>query len=80
MQVLTQFAIMSHGNITGNFIFQMIMEQDDEVEEKQELLQQLNQTVITLSFPPFNPKQQQMYNAGWAHILPTQFPQLSLEI
>lgn len=45
----------------------MCREEDEEhQEEKQELLQQLNQTVITLSFPPFTPKQQRMYTAGYA--------------
>ena len=45
-------------------MFQMIMALDDEDERKENLLNRMNAAVISLSFPPFSPKQQLMYNVG----------------
>ncbi|XP_023932821.1 MYCBP-associated protein-like isoform X2 [Lingula anatina] len=48
-----------------------IMEMDEDDEQKQEFLQQLNSAVISLSFPPFSPIQQEMYKVAYQALLET---------
>ena len=46
------------------FVLQKLLEMDADDERKQEFLQKVNQAVISMSFPPFTPKQKDMYSVG----------------
>ncbi|XP_074657573.1 MYCBP-associated protein-like isoform X3 [Tubulanus polymorphus] len=55
-------------NLDLNTLEDMIVDLDEEDERKEDLLQRLNMSILTVSFPPFNPVQQQMYNVGYRYL------------
>ena len=50
---------------------------DEEEATKQDMLSLLNQHIVTLSFPPYSPIQQQMTTAAWVSTRPTDIVTLS---